>query len=360
MHLPLFKLVNPELLNCALYNARSIVNKIDNLLHEIDSHNLDCVFITESWLDSTIPDSLIVRDRNFTVLRKDRNRAGGGVCILLGKKLVAVPVNIHSDFLHIELYSVDIVNVDVKLRIILLYRPPGSDAGAKSLMKDIVECVDLLASVSYPTLLIGDLNLPNMDWHDHVVQENDIYEPFSLLMQGHGFVQFVNAPTRNDNLLDVVLCNDSFLVSDCCVESPLGSDMKYGKPSDHDSVHFKLQCLLQQRNNDLYDQHAFSYDFKCADYYGLNQFLMSVDWSAVLVNCQDVNIYWQNFVNVLNLGIDKFVPRRTASASSAKCPKTYPKFIQRLYGKKQNAWRTYKRFRTERLKEKYEQLENKC
>lgn len=348
------------MLNCVLYNARSIVNKIDNLLLEIDSHNIDCVFIIESWLDSSIPDSLIVRDRNFTVLRKDRNRAGGGVCMLLGLKVVAVPVNIPSDFLHLELYSVDIVNVDVKFRVILLYRPPGYDAGAKALIKDIVDCVDLLASVPYPTLLIGDLNLPNMDWHGHVVQNNDIYEPFNLLIQGHGFVQFVKASTRNGNLLDVVLCNDSFLVSDCCVDSPLGCDTNYGKPSDHDSVHFKLQCLLKSRDDDLCDQHTLLYDFKRADYDGLNQFLMSVDWSAVLVNCQDVNIYWQEFVKVLNLGIDKFVPSRMASALSAKCSKSYPKFIQRLYKKKQCAWRSYKRFKTERLKEKYEQVETKC
>ena len=74
------------------------MNKTDSLLLEIESHNLDCVFITETWLDSTMPDSFIVQDKKFSVLRKDRNRAGGGVCILFGGKVVAVPVDILQTF----------------------------------------------------------------------------------------------------------------------------------------------------------------------------------------------------------------------------------------------------------------------
>ena len=117
---------------------------------------------------------------------------------------------------------------------------------------------------------------------------------------------------------------------------------------------------MLQNSNDSCDHPSFTYDFENADYNGLNQFLLSVDWSTVLVSCQDVNIYWKSFVHVLNLGIDKFVPRRRTSVTNVKCPKSYPRFIQRLYKKKSAAWRAYKKFRTDCLRDKYERLEVEC
>ena len=73
-----------------------------------------------------------------------------------------------------------------------------------------------------------------------------------------------------------------------------------------------------------------------------------------------MNIYWDNFVNVLNLGIDKFVQRRKTSANNVKCPKSYLRFIQRLYKKKSAAWRAHKKFRTDCLRDKYERLGVEC
>jgi len=43
-------------------NVRSLGNKVVDLHHFLDSTNLDVLILTESWLDSSIPDSLFVAD----------------------------------------------------------------------------------------------------------------------------------------------------------------------------------------------------------------------------------------------------------------------------------------------------------
>jgi len=44
------------------------------------------------------------------------------------------------------------------------------------------------------------------------------------------------------------------------------------------------------------------------DYVDFNEYLLSVDWQAVLVNSYDVNIYWDNFMEVINSALEMFVP----------------------------------------------------
>ena len=52
---------------------------------------IDILLITETWLDSTIPDSLLSCQNNFVCFREDRDRFGGGVCISVNSALNTVP-----------------------------------------------------------------------------------------------------------------------------------------------------------------------------------------------------------------------------------------------------------------------------
>ena len=52
-------------------------------------------------------------------------------------------------------------------------------------------------------------------------------------MVENGFSQLVTEPTKQSNILDLVLCNEALLVSDVNVLSPIGG-------SDHASIQFKV------------------------------------------------------------------------------------------------------------------------
>jgi len=138
--------------------------------------------------------------------------------------------------------ALDVVGCDVKYRIIVVYRPPYSDVHAQSTMTDILSCLEELTAVSYPTIIAGDFNLHNIDW-SHLSGPNDMFcTSFIDFVNDAGLTQFVTAPTRGDHVLDILLSNDAYILSDCWVESPLGFNIIRSKSSDHNTVHFNIHC----------------------------------------------------------------------------------------------------------------------
>lgn len=158
--------------NIELINARSLKNKIHELHYKL-SHNLDIVCITETWLNSSISNSVIVSDTNFSIYRKDRvgNREGGGVCILTNNASVLVnPVNLPVKYLSLELIVVDIVSREPQhkgFRLFVAYRPPcnsDSDPNSVSYTTLLCECIESLYPINSTIVLCGDFNFPRINW----------------------------------------------------------------------------------------------------------------------------------------------------------------------------------------------------
>ena len=83
-------------LKCMNFNARSIVNKLDELQLYIDTEKADIIGIIETWLNEEISDvELNIND--YAIFRHDRlNKTGGGVILLIKK---VINVNIRDDLL---------------------------------------------------------------------------------------------------------------------------------------------------------------------------------------------------------------------------------------------------------------------
>ena len=65
----------------AFLNIVTLPNKIDEIRHSMCSKNIDLIAFNETRLDLSISDGLIHLD-GYEVVRKDRSRNGGGVCII--------------------------------------------------------------------------------------------------------------------------------------------------------------------------------------------------------------------------------------------------------------------------------------
>ena len=82
----------PSLPNFFLSNVRSISNKVDDLGVVVQKNCIDFAGITETWLNSNIPDSSINID-DFNLIRKDRSgQRGGGVCAFVRSNIPFVPL----------------------------------------------------------------------------------------------------------------------------------------------------------------------------------------------------------------------------------------------------------------------------
>ena len=74
------------LLHCIMFNARSLKNKLPDFYEIICNNSYNCIFITETWLNDNLPNSLLDPENMFNVYRDDRiDRIGGGVCCLIAK-----------------------------------------------------------------------------------------------------------------------------------------------------------------------------------------------------------------------------------------------------------------------------------
>ena len=169
-----------ELLNCIVVNARSLVNKVDFLNLYMQSCSVDVAMFTESRLDDSIPNSFLISQNQYKCFRKDRDRSGGGVCIIVKSDIAVVPVKLPEKFHDLEIVAIDIIGCNIKCRIINVYRSPCSDITA---VMDIVECLRILSAVTYPSTIVGDFNLPHINWNDLSAPSDRIYSPF---------IEFVN------------------------------------------------------------------------------------------------------------------------------------------------------------------------
>lgn len=115
----------PKTLHCKLINARSVVNKLNDLLIMFDSENPDIVGITESWATKDISDSEL-NINGYTIYRRDREHAkGGGVMLYVKDSLNTEVIN---DYTHRDVESLfcKIGKGKCAFYIGVFYRPPNS------------------------------------------------------------------------------------------------------------------------------------------------------------------------------------------------------------------------------------------
>ena len=64
----------------------------------------------------------------------------------------------------------------------------------------------------YNTIVLGEFNLPNIDWIENDLTLDGIHDVMYDCFSSLGFTQFLNEPTRisnsgNNNILDLILSN---------------------------------------------------------------------------------------------------------------------------------------------------------
>ncbi|XP_071950870.1 uncharacterized protein [Antedon mediterranea] len=229
-------------------NIRSLKNKMDTYHSELNVHlinnTFDFVAFTETWLNSTVLDSELYCD-GFTIHRRDRNdgRRGGGVLFLASNQYKSRRLE------HLEKPNIEILWVEIKLSktkrvlVAIIYRPPNSGRDVMLQLAQSVEDASAMYS-RHHIVLIGDLNLSEITWTNdgsRTAPANSLGELFiDCFINGHNLFQCNVNPTCNNNVLDLILCNNSI---------DLISDISAGQnifESDHSSISFILKISIQK------------------------------------------------------------------------------------------------------------------
>jgi len=162
------------------------------------------------WLNGNILNGLLDPEGKCPIFLHDRKeRRGGGVYVLTRRELNAFNIPVSDSYSDITLLCVDIAYCNAKCRIIVIYRSTDITQQSDICTKQLVQCLEHLACISYPCFIAGDLDAPTIDWAilvENLENCSDIHLlDFAI---DNGFTQMVQETTRHNSILDVVLTNE--------------------------------------------------------------------------------------------------------------------------------------------------------
>ena len=338
-----------------LMNIRGLANnseprivrrgKIDFLKDLSSDKNSLFVALTETWLNQDHNDAEVCPE-GYDILRQDREgRECGGIALLVRDDLTAEPVvgfsNDGCEFLAVKILELNHI-------CYVIYRPPGTPYAKFREMRDKLE--ESLAGLSSPcpdVTVMGDLNYNSRDmvwieedsgdlraevkpWRDldsqEHFQERRQASEFVHLMQYHNFVQVVNIPTREEEVLDLIFTNDPDLIHTVESES-------YHRVSDHNLVTATVNYYYKQTQHNtglgskpqdevLTPSERFQQlNFHEADWNKINRELteeirVNNDWNILTQLEPDIGVVW--FYEQMLEIFERNVPRKKLAKSGTK------------------------------------------
>ena len=212
-------------------NSQSLPGKVQELEALANDLKPDMILLCETWCNANISNATL-NIEGYELqqsLRKDRsdtvNGIGGGLVVYTRDGLRILPCDEENSFN--QYCKLCLTSGGEKYYIYLVYRPPSSGQENKELLSELVR------EASRNSLMIGDFNLPGIDWDDGVAEARD--QPFVKAMQDSFFRQLVDFPTHTKgNILDLVITN---------IPEKVGEIKEVGRigKSDHVILQFDLE-----------------------------------------------------------------------------------------------------------------------
>ena len=136
----------------------------------------------------------------YTIYRLDRPSRGGGVLLAVDKTIVSQQLSSPSN---LELLLIRI-SLHHPINICLVYNPPNASA---EYTQELINFLQLLPTDSSPVILMGDFNVPDINWST-LVGSTHFSNQFCDLIFDLNLSQIVDSPTHiQGNTLDLVLTN---------------------------------------------------------------------------------------------------------------------------------------------------------
>ena len=339
------KISSQHIFHITMFNSRSLVNKLPELHHTLyDGCYKDCVCVTESWLHDGITDGLLDPKQLYTVLRYDRTeRKGGGVCVFIKNTYNVMRLDLQKVPDSIELVCFDLLDFDVTYRVFVIYRSPSVNRLSVScdtsadIMQQLTACLEANLNKRGPTIILGDFNCPDIDWQTLSCSTDLCHTLFYDFVVDNGFSQCITMPTRQCNILDLVLVNDPFIISRTDITAPFST-------SDHNTVNIDILYCKQLAANPATEPSTKYFLWKSGDYDGMSAYLSHYNWGNLFAYNLTADSLWRAFCEVLDGAIEKFVPYTLVSRSPKQvAKKKYPGYIRELISRKRCLWRHCKR-----------------
>ena len=187
------------------------------------SHNIPFIALTETWLNPNILDAQVSLP-NYIVTRCDRAGRGGGVLLFSHEDVPLEESRRFDDGVCQVLFCKFAV---AKTLVCVFYRPPDAPEDSFSCAMNFVNSCIKDFDESFQLCILGDFNFPNFDWSNGEVRPAaGVASLRRLLAAQDEFLlnQYVSAPTRGSNVLDLFFTNNPFLVTNVSCQDTILSD----------------------------------------------------------------------------------------------------------------------------------------
>ncbi|XP_068757932.1 uncharacterized protein [Montipora capricornis] len=298
-------------------------------------------------VDSSISSAEIFPS-TYYVHREDRSRNGGGVLLACSHEISSIRRSELETECEIMWCEIIILNPYSRIMVGVFYRPPSTDV---SYLLELEKSLCLLerSENTFTTFLLGDFNLPNVDWSNPScpIGSDTLSSTFCSICQDHFFRQMVLNPTRDDNILDLVLSTAPDLLFDLSVNEGLGN-------SDHNSIEFNLRLKILRAKQSP----RIVYNFGAANWNNLRDDFSNIPWNTAFL-LDDINDVWDAW-RVLFMeacAVERNIPTR-----SLKHKRNVPWFnseLRILVLKKRRLWKKVKSSRDPVKWAEYKSFSNK-
>ena len=269
-------------------NIRSLISKLSEIKILANNSSAAVIAISETWLDSSVTDAEI-NINGYTVIRADRNREGGGVCMYIKNNLA---FNCRLDLLeeNVEALWIDLLLPKTKPIVVgVCYRPP-KDSG----FLDRLELIMSRIRSDCEVMVLGDFNINTLKMKTYGLLKKylDMLGLFHLK-------NLINEPTRitstSSSAIDHIICNNSNKI---CQSGTINIGL---------SDHFLIFCTRKVVKGQM--KHHNTVKIRSMKNYTVDALLSAIslaDWSGVY--CSDVNRSWCAFKSVLSNIIETLAP----------------------------------------------------
>ena len=331
-------------------NIRSLFPKLYFIETYLKTNNIDLFFCTESWLTPFISDGMVTID-NYNVLRSDRSHSPGGGVVAYYKNNLNIKLNVinYSTFdsvlSNFEFLCIDLYDNGLRTRFLCIYLPPKFSI-CTSTIKTVCKLIDNFSSALFPCFVIGDFNLPKINWELYSTNGGMSHKTFLQFCVNNGWTQQIQTSTHvKNNILDLLLSNflGNKLLHSFSVNPPLTSKC------DHNLISMKL--LIENKNDNSLPSPPLL-NFKKANFQRISEELLSVIWNLPPRHINsflpaNLQTFYNYFLNILHEVIAKNTPLQRPKSRKFQPPK----YIKKILKQKRAIYKRYKTDKT--LKSKY-------
>ncbi len=205
-----------------------------------------------------------------------------------------------------ELVGTVINTLSNYILVCVCYRPPNAGPDFLQEFSRFLKCAN--ESRYKNIIILGDFNYPSIQWLDGSgFSDISTDSNFTDVLQEFGLFQLVNSPTRGQNVLDLLLTTNEYLIDNISVTDDDSTCLK----SDHKAITSDIN--LRRKINK--PTKRLVYNYKNGDFDSLRASLKSLPLLELVESENDIDSAWTNWKDLFLATVDAHIPKNKVKRS---------------------------------------------